>query len=278
MIINYIIPLCKNVAQDDAQDRLDNLNSIITRSLARQSCCTVRLILIEQITEDNGEAYFLPRVDRTTKLEIVSQTVRYPIFVKGWLYNIGAHMVDGEHLVMGESDCICLEDAMMPLVRQVEDKNVPWMVGWSKLYYTNQNEKRAFLAGGTLRFERNEGITPRKFKAEGGLVYFKKDFFQSLGGYSEWLVELGGPDNDIAFRARWFSGKYESFNCRIYHLWHEYIKVLERKTRIQNLEKLKYMYENPKKICRGFRALRGLTGRNVPMCELIDYWKWVQAL
>jgi len=87
--------------------------------------------------------------------------------------------------------------------------NHKWFFAWNKIIYWNKDFTEK------LRVD-----SPRETMAEGGLVYFDKDFYWEIGGSNEFFQELGGIDNELATRARSVIGEDKLFEGTINHLWH----------------------------------------------------------
>jgi len=274
-LVNVIIPVCKNVVQNDCEDRLENLQIILNRFLAKQADVHVRAIIVEQTT--NEKPYFLPRLTIPKEIAVVKKHISYPMFYKGWCYNVGMRLAEGEHLVFGESDCASPDNSLLArILAFVENGRFSWAIGWDKLYRIGRRERQTYAEGFKFKPGGAEWIPPRPHKAEGGLVYLPRRFFLRLGGYSEFLKGLGGYDNDICFRAKYLSGKYPK--CRkgtLMHLYHEFYNVKTDRNRLDNLAILECLYKNAAHVCRQYSTLGDVIGGNVPIDHIKSFWAWV---
>ena len=124
-----------------------------------------------------------------------------------------------------------------------------WGFAWNDLYYTTKEEKRYVMDGNKLiRFTTGRRTKPQRRKAEGGLVLFDTQFFKDMGWANEWIQELGGPDNDLAERARYETGYYRAFPQRVFHLWHERVPLKNRPTRIDNIHIIRMTRRQPSRM------------------------------
>lgn len=210
-VVDWIIPLC-NIGGEDYNHRVINLRKIL-RNIPEY----FNVIIVEQIINDQLKKY-----TDDLKGEKIDNIVyaNYPIFNKPWLFNIGVRHSLTTNILC--SDCDILIDNYDTLVKHIlSGTRKQWFIAWSSLIYegTNPNTMEKL-------------VQPRKGWSEGGLVYFNKQFFYELGGYNEFMQELGGNDNEIIRRAESVTKTYDIFDGTATHLFHPY----------NNLNKDKYAH------------------------------------
>lgn len=144
-----------------------------------------------------------------TNSEITKKVVKYPIFNKPWLYNIGVALAKTNNILLGEGDVSVNLKFFIELEKYINSNNKDWFFCWNRIQYWNETRDKV------LRDD-----APRVGMAEGGIVYFKKDFFWSIGGANEHIQELGGIDNELIRRASFKTKTYDMFKWTIHHMWH----------------------------------------------------------
>lgn len=201
--MDYIIPI-SNINGDGFRHRLNNLNMIL-----RVAPDFVNIVIIEQMINPVNKLY-TKNLDKISKnLSITTKVVRFHTFNKGWLNNIGVKNSKSNNIILAEGDININRKYFIDLKDFIEKNDYKWFFAWNKIIYWNENLSKK------LRVD-----TPRKGMAEGGLVYFDKDFYWSIGGSNEFFQELGGIDNELATRARFHNSKDKLFEGTINHLWH----------------------------------------------------------
>jgi hypothetical protein len=263
--LSVIIPVAANVLVEDAKERRENLRCVLDW-LDRQSGTDLTVVVVEQLVGGAKKAFFVPAMS-LRRARLVTSVVASDVFNKPWLYNIGERMAVGENLMFGEADVVGKTDMMSAMLRGIHRCGYRWAMCWSNLYYTDARERKALLKGGMVGAMRNCGIAPRKNRAEGGLVYFNRQLFHAIGGYNEWIEEIGGPDNEINLRARFWTGQYPVMAARLFHLDHARVPILRRPYRLANVEVIKDIRRNRRALCRALRQL-GPQGGKVPMSKV----------
>jgi glycosyltransferase involved in cell wall biosynthesis/SAM-dependent methyltransferase len=130
-------------------------------------------------------------------------------FNKAWLYNIGVAAAVTNTVILADGDIVPEATYFDRVAEYVENTPQPWGFCWNRIRYLNEDLS-------SVAFE----DVPRPGYSEGGLVYFNKAFYYSIGGANEWLSQLGGIDNELALRARHASGAYPAMAGVIDHYWH----------------------------------------------------------
>lgn len=217
--ISYIIPLC-NLGDEDFNSRLKSLNYYINTFLRNQKGVTIELIIVEQVVDKNLSTYRSFINSSTIKIINVS----YPIFNKGWLINIGVKNSSYNNIIVSDVDTICRgKTYLKDFIKYINSNSLSWCIGWKKIFYLSLESKENLFYTNKLvlnDYERYSRVT--KGGAEGGIVYFKKEFLVSkLGGYNELFQELGGIDNEIIRRAEFLTKSYNVFSRVLIHLWHK---------------------------------------------------------
>ena len=243
---DYIIPVC-NIGGLDFSYRVDNLRKILPEIPS-----WVRIILTEQQVGDY-ELYRDKLEDCRIDAYLVSS---YPIFNKSWILNMAARAAATEHLLFADADMFWDEKYFNLLFEHISyGAGTSWCIAWNKLMYLNFD--------GSL----SQTKTPSPGMAEGGVVYFNKDFFWKIGLYNEWIQELGGMDNEIIRRAEFFTKDYFVFKHPLLHLWHPYNRMkeddfAEAKYREYNRKIYYKTRANPKSMTTTLLSVQNNLGRN----------------
>lgn len=213
---DYVIPLA-NAGYIDFHHRVKNLEKILKAVPPH-----VHVVLVEQVL--NGKrATFERNLKFPSHLNYTYVKVRRPVFNKCWLYNLGARKAQTDRLIFGEADMYVEPNYFVHLWNVVTSKkDLRWCFGWCRILYHNVT--------GT-GYERV--VKPARGGAEGGLVYYQKQFFWQIGGYNEWMEDLGGPDNEIIRRAERASSKFY-FDWTVDHLWHAKSRLKKSRRRNRN--------------------------------------------
>ena len=241
---DYIIPIA-NIDNDGWGYRLRNLESLIY-SLPP----FVHLILVEQVVDSTLEKY-IKHVQLPKDLVYSKITVNYPIFNKPWLFNIGVNYSKTNRLLLAEMDVTFPNNYFSLLEGR---KWETWFFGWNRI---------VFLDMYGLCYER---ITePMIGMAEGGVVCVDKNFYWEAGGGNEWLLSLGGPDNEFVRRVEYLTKSYPMLEATIFHNWHPIHNVKKDNwknnlNRRRNSELYKYTYIYTKNMIDILREKRSMLG------------------
>lgn len=184
----------------------------------------------------------------------------YPVFNKGWCINVGARHSCGDILCIAESDMYSTEKYLNKAALSLRH----WKIAWNRLIYTTKEQRNEVLFGKEI--VSSEYSIPKRGSSEGGIVLFKKEFFIKIGGCNEWFEELGGPDNEIAYRAHIESMEYPTHPQTIYHLWHEKCRVKNSLSRIRNKALYQSTINHPLKFNR-FLAKQNFGNVEFPLCS-----------
>ena len=191
---------------DDLVYRLRNLN-IVLSALPY----SIHPIIIEQKNGDNETVWENVHLYRSDITYILKERTANEDFNKCWLYNTGVKNAKTNNIILGESDCAPANPLYFNRVLKfIEGAKCPWAYCWDKLYYLNKNLS-----------EINHTHSPKTGGPEGGFVYFRKDYYWSIGGSNEWMNNLGAMDNELMARARHGTPrKIYKIPESIFHYWH----------------------------------------------------------
>lgn len=171
--------------------------------------------------------------------------VNYPIFNKSWLVNVGVRQAKADVVCIAEADMWAYSPYLTKVVDWMKRFKMGWCFAWNRLHYTSPEEKAMILETETQPIERPSRIVrPTKGYSEGGLIMFTKRFYQNMGGFNEWMEELGGIDNEVCRRAEYLSSgrnRYPMFPEIVYHLWHEKVRRKESESRKRNVGIYRYV-------------------------------------
>jgi hypothetical protein len=225
---DLLIPV-SNAGGDDFYDRLKNVQMTVNATPAQY----VNLYIIEQIIDESYPTFY-----NNLKLRkgVNYISCSYKEFNKSWLYNIGYKQSKSEYIILGESDCTpnCPFRYYKDMLKYVKTRL--WFFGWSKLIYLDKTGKAVVKV-----------VEPKRGYAEGGFVFFTREYFARIGYANEFIEHLGGIDNELADRARLFQSD-DMFKWTIFHHWHRpsYMKDFRKGSRSKNTS-----------ICRNVRTNTG---------------------
>jgi len=223
--LSIIIPV-SSLVPESVPARLEAIQAAIKHFYKN-----IEVIIVEQSLD--GRYCFLPFLKNVTKIEL-----RNPVFNKSWCCNVGVKASTNGYVVIAESDMFSRDVIWERLLNWMIENNHKWAFAWSRLIMTNFDQRKRILAGASMPGLSH--ITPKRGYAEGGLVCFKKSFYNKIGMMNECLVELGGIDNEIVRRCMQLSNfSYPMFQAQIYHLKHPQRKKSSRPTRRKNIIKLR---------------------------------------
>lgn len=269
--VDYIVPLC-NMGSSDCSHRVRTLSHAMNRFLGVQKDVHVNVVLVEQILDDKYPT-IIPQIEKVEGLSVRNITVRHPIFNKGWLYNIGARNSISDNLILTESDIFVPNDTYFRnLLVWIQKNKAPWAFGWYKIYYVNRQNTDGFFKGSPLNYKNYDRVSsPNPGSTEGGIVYYDKSFyFNTLGGASEFFLELGGIDNEIIRRAQKGFPQYLKFPQIISHLWHPTSKVKNGKYRSANRTLYHYTRLRPQVVTKYLKSLKVGTKEN-PLSDSFSF-------
>jgi ribosomal protein L31E len=217
--IDYIIPVC-NIGDVDFKIRCENISFILKEFLAKQTEILLNVIIVEQVTDSKLDRY-QDKITIPENLKIKILTVQHPTFIKPWLYNIGFRNTISDNIIFGEAD-VYSDDAnyFSKCIGQIEGK-IKWCFIWYAVKKLTEQGRTKLLNFKQLSDNDYHKVFPAHNCCEGMGVYFNKAFFKDcIGWANEFFKELGGNDNELAYRAWKASGEYIKYPSTLIHLWH----------------------------------------------------------
>lgn len=266
--ITCIIPLADMTGKEEHfSERIATLNFSLKNFYAlHKNICT--LIVCQNINSKKPWSRIIELPDDTCRIIEVS----YPVFNKPWLFNVGVSNSNSSFICLAESDMYAKEPYFERVAAAMIDNSWKWCFGWNRLCYTTLEEKRAILSGRTFDDTGSRWVRPTRGYSEGGFVFFRRQFYDRIGGGNEWIQELGGPDNEMAARARFNSGQYDAYPARVYHLWHPKTRDKVRPTRKHNVGILHYFNRKPTAITNLLtKQIHG--NPNAPYCKYKSFFQ-----
>lgn len=244
--ISCIIPFGDMANGKAVGDRLRTLIFSLRTFYSR--CSDMETVVVCQNTQ-------LAFLDDMPLSNVRTIQVRYPIFNKSWLLNVGVKATAAPFVVLAEADMWAQTPMLPEAVKWLERGRLQWGFAWNRLFYTNHEDKELLLNTGVAPLERPKRIVkPTKGYSEGGFLVARRRFFEQIGACNEWLEELGGIDNEFVHRARWSTGTYRGFPQLVYHLWHDKVRQRRAPSRLKNVDILRYVQRKTLGCIRVLRA------------------------
>ncbi len=269
--LDVIIPM-GNLVPNSLESRVETINAVLSHFYARQCGISFNIIIVEQSMD--GKIYYMPNIPRQVfETKIKKIEISYPIFNKSWCINVGLRQSSSRFILIADPDIFCKEIYFRELLQYLE--NGSWCFAWNKLRYTEVAEKAMLIDNGIPSMKGKETCGPKRGFSEGGLVLFKRTFFERMGMANEFIEELGGIDNEMMDRARHLDPGHPPYNMPIYHLWHEGSQKSTRPTRAINVKICRKCKANAGKMINIINRLDG-GNFNAPYCKdnnLGDLWQ-----
>ena len=255
---DYIIPLC-NVGGPEFKYRLNTVKNTLNKIPDN-----INVILVEQIIK-NEETY-------TSFLENKYTTiiVKHPEFNKMWLYNLGVKKAKTQNVLLTDADVSFTSPYFTKLSEFLEKSKIDtWCFGWNEGHILNED--------GSL-----SKITSPKYRGyEGFIVYFNKNFFEEIGTCNEWIIGIGGDDNELAVRSKGLSSTYITAPIVVSHIYHPYNKLNAcyyngtnnefQELRQRNIKILETAAQNPRLVARALiDNIDSLGQTHGPLVKYID--------
>jgi hypothetical protein len=265
---DFIIP-CYNNGDDDFDYRLRNIK-LICELLPYN----MNIIVVEQISDETRTSY----IDELENTKFFRDDINYikkyydKGFVKGWLYNAGYRHSKTENLFLGESDVVFSPNYWDSIYKQLQSTSHPWAHCWNILYQMNNDHVSIVRK-----------VIPKPGGPEGGIVFFNKEFYESIGGSNEWMLGLGGMDNEIINRCAYKSKSRIKLKGEIFHLWHPFsilkgttdkeVELSEngfKSNRQRNGQIAHYIKNKTGLVINEMCKYIELIGSNVPLCDIVE--------
>lgn len=244
MNYSYIIPF----KADLEGFRITNLQTVL-RWLQRIE--HIEIILVEQDISSTIDSIALPNNCR--HIFIYNQGV----FNKSWAINVGYKYAKGEVLVIGDGDLVMetaeLLKAMEACLRNYDAVN-PYghLIDLSRSATEScKKEINSFSHLVDFALDKDRKGAGEYLCFSGGIVIFKRLFFEKIAGFDERFEGWGGEDDAIDIKIKSMTSAYKQFDEHTaFHLWHP--RIVDRKENSdykRNCELLKeYLDKNPTEI------------------------------
>lgn len=211
--------------------------------------------VLEWLTGFGGIEIIIIEQDKTSKLSSFTLKGVKHIFTKSnspynrsWAFNVGIEYSTTDTICFGDSDLIMDPQDMINSLKELEryDCVSPYR---SVLDLTREES--------SLQFDRIKSINRpgrgendhQKINLCGGIVIYKKESIEKIGGWCEDFIGWGGEDNFQEIKTKKFLTSFEMpYKC--YHLWHERLNIdqnLYSKT-LELLNKLSSLNDNDLKV------------------------------
>lgn len=150
-------------------------------------------------------------------------------------FNVGALAAKSDNLLFSDIDLIPRPDFYERLCNAASREDIPWAVGWGVILYQDEQGRTARIAN------------PAPMNGEGGINFFRRDFFFDIGGWNDWMGDIAGGDNELARRAESVTKSYNVLNETFCHLWHPVSPVKQKRSKFyeNNQEILAYSWRWP---------------------------------
>jgi len=215
------ISIIITVAGNDIE-RYVNMIQLL-KAIKSQTVPPHELIIVEQCLKNNDYYYdIVPMEINNTRYVSIKFQEHPDLFSVGWGRNVGIYRATGDVFVCLDVDYV-FGSTYFETISNMEIKNS--CVGWSKIYYVNPNEKRAFIQTGIFPTgdEKYMNIATKENGNMGGSQIFNREWFiNNLVGYSEDIFRWGCDDSDVYYRSREITGEWHILDYTIYHLHHNY--------------------------------------------------------
>ena len=219
--LSYIIPV-SNGGRPDFAVRCRNLQFIYDSFIMKQKEVQFEVIFVEQTVSRQFPHYAKNiRIDKDNTRFI---HISWPVFNKGWCINVGARAAQSPVIVVAEADCFSIDGTyFFSILNNFLSGEHKWAFGWDALQYLSQYESMQIMRGDQIA-PRGRRYRPYSGGPEGGILVYNRGWYLKIGGHNEFVQGLGGPDNEMADRAKWWSKSYTKLNADILHLWHPQVK------------------------------------------------------
>jgi len=264
-MIDVIIPVC-NMVEESFEDRIETLNFSLEHFYAKQQLTNIRVIIVEQSLD--GKLFpYLNRIKCPEGLDIKFIDIHNETFNKQWCTNCGVKKSDREYIAIAECDMFSMNDKYFgEAMLHMEQRDLQWAFGWNKLYYTEKEDKVAIIKGEDIDWDKRKHVEPKRGYSEGGIVFYKREFFNDFGMANEFVKGLGGPDNELSSRAEFVSKTYASVPQTVIHLWHTTKNKTQMGHRKNNQTIIGISRRNTKKVNEYLTSLN-MGYIKVPVCD-----------
>jgi predicted glycosyltransferase involved in capsule biosynthesis len=202
MKINYII------GHKGEGTRLKNLVYVLQHT---QRFNNINIILIEQDESPKIPTSIIPK-------NIKHIFIKNPgLYNRSWGFNVGYKNTENGYLFFADNDILLKENNFKLAERLLKDFDA--IKPYSAIIDTKREEANRIIAkNGLIDIKRHarDGVN-----FCGGMVIFKRELFEKMGGWDEDFRGWGGEDDAMAFKMRMFTKNIKTIKGVAYHLWHE---------------------------------------------------------
>ncbi len=160
-------------------------------------------------------------------------------------FNVGALAAKSDYLLFSDIDLVPRADFYERLVKLASEVDMPWAIAWGTILYQDEEGRIARRAH------------PAPMNGEGGVNFFRRDFFFEIGGWNDWMGDITGGDNELARRAESVTQSYNVLNETFCHLWHPVSPVKQKRSEFyeNNQKILAYSWRWPQEQIKALRFL-----------------------
>jgi hypothetical protein len=228
-------------------ERFNNLKKVIEWILGFKG---VELIIVEQDKSPKLRDFTL----KGFKYVFTESNMPYN---RSWAFNVGTKHSTTNNLVFGDSDLIMDPNEFITAFKMLE--NYECVSPYNKVIDLEPIENNWSLDNLKQINRPGRGeLDNQKINLTGGMVFFRKDAINKLGGWGEEFMDWGGEDDFQTFKVKnlitWYECEY-----RCYHLYHHrgapnpkyYQRNLQMLQKLLQMDKnslVKYIYSVQKKV------------------------------
>jgi glycosyltransferase involved in cell wall biosynthesis len=183
----------------------------------------VELILVEQDGESRLE--WMKEIDG---IQLIKHVLLYNgnVFNKGWGYNLGAKLSQGDYLLFSDADLYIRPESYMGLLSYFPQYDVT--NPYNEIFYIDRVNSDRFVAEGyNMNLIWRPGAAMCRVKARvvsGGIFTIKRDVFLRLKGFDETCVGFGYEDDIFDAKMRKSGVKIKDINDYCVHVFHKSVR------------------------------------------------------
>ncbi|WP_048190921.1 glycosyltransferase family 2 protein [Methanobacterium sp. SMA-27] len=225
--LTIIIPYRKT----DDPDREENL--VIT--LNYLSKIGIKNVIISEHSNNSSKSYLLKRYGSTfDSFTVIFNNSDNNLFNKSYAVNQGVKLLKTPYFGIVDTDCITKKENIDMAIYLLDN-------GFDLVHPFNRVikdivDKEKF----TEKYDFKTVESPPQYRkwADGGMVFWKKSSFISIGMQNEIFSGWGGEDNEIIIRANLFGLKNYRIDDVLYHLYH-YRPLKMSEVNIEQIKEIK---------------------------------------
>ena len=182
--------------------------------------------VIEWLSGFGGIEIIIVEQDKSPKLQELTLKGIKHIFTKSdmpynrsWAFNVGVKYATSKIVAFGDSDLIMDPNEIISALKMLD--NYDCVSPYKSVLDLQPQESGLPMEHLKLISRPGRGETDnQKINLCGGIVLYRKDSIQKIGGWCEEFIGWGGEDNFQEFKTHNLLTYYECpYKC--YHLWHE---------------------------------------------------------